>query len=151
MYSIQSTHFVYYNILEVIMLATFGERLRSLRLEHNLTQEELGNKFGLKKSRISQYELNKRQPDDELKKQFAQYFSVTLDYLMGLSDVKNDSKSYIPIEVGDTNNVDDELRELLTSPEFRDILVAFHDYKNWTDEDKREVINFIKFKRMNKN
>lgn len=70
-------------------MPTFGERLKLLRSERNLTQEELGQHFKMKKSRISQYELNKRQADDELKKSFADYFNVSLDYLLGYSDIRN--------------------------------------------------------------
>ena len=51
-------------------MPSFGERLRQLRIEKNLTQEELANYFGLHKTRISQYELNKRQADDEMKKKY---------------------------------------------------------------------------------
>lgn len=68
---------------------TFGERLKELRLENNLTQEELANEFGLHKTRISQYELNKRQADDNMKKNLANYFNVSLDYIMGNSNIRN--------------------------------------------------------------
>ncbi len=70
-------------------MASFGDRLRELRLERNLTQEELAANFGLHKTRISQYELNKRQADDEMKKKIAQFFNVSLDWLMGLTDIRN--------------------------------------------------------------
>ncbi|MFS1351427.1 helix-turn-helix domain-containing protein [Enterococcus faecium] len=33
-----------------------GERIKRLRLERNLTQEELGNRFGLKRAAINKYE-----------------------------------------------------------------------------------------------
>ena len=38
----------------------------------------------------------------------------------------------------------EELQQLLNDP---DTLVAFKDYKNLSDTDKQEIINFIKFKK----
>ena len=70
-------------------MATFGERLRSLRIEKELNQEEFGKLFNMTKSRISQYETSRNEADDETKKIFADYFNVSLDYLMGRSNVRN--------------------------------------------------------------
>lgn len=95
---------------------TFGERLRQLRLDKELTQEELANKFGLHKTRISQYELNKRQADDELKKKFAEYFNVSVDYLIGKTDIKESAEELLKdqrstLALHNNNGIDDELPE----------------------------------------
>ncbi|MCG8501992.1 MAG: helix-turn-helix domain-containing protein [Firmicutes bacterium] len=76
-----------------------GKRLKELRVENNLTQEEFGKNFNLRKSTISQYESGKSRPDDDLKKSFAKFFNVTIDYLLGNSDIRNpyeEDKSVIP-------------------------------------------------------
>lgn len=70
-------------------MATIGDRIKQLRLENNLTQEEFGKIFGIVKSTVSMYESNKSTPDDELKKKIAEYFNVSLDWLMGVSDIRN--------------------------------------------------------------
>lgn len=67
---------------------TLGLRLKMLRTENNLTQEEFGKPYNLKKSTISQYESGSSRPDDELKKQIAIDYNVSLDWLMGNSDIK---------------------------------------------------------------
>lgn len=95
---------------------TFGERLRQLRLDKELTQEELANKFGLHKTRISQYELNKRQADDELKKKFAEYFNVSVDYLIGKTNIKESAEELLKdkratIALHNDNGINDELPE----------------------------------------
>ncbi len=41
---------------EVFKIETMGERIKRLRLEKNLTQEELASKFGLKRAAINKYE-----------------------------------------------------------------------------------------------
>ncbi len=58
-------------------------RLRELRRQRGITMKELGNAFGLAESTISQYETGKRQPDNETLVKFAEYFHVTVDYLLG--------------------------------------------------------------------
>lgn len=70
-------------------MADFQNRLRNLRKALNLSQEELGMKFNLAKSTISQYELGKRTPDSAMLERLADFFDVTVDYLLGRSDIKN--------------------------------------------------------------
>lgn len=41
---------------------TFGERLRKKRLERRITQELLGERIGVDRASISQWEINKTQP-----------------------------------------------------------------------------------------
>lgn len=69
-----------------------GKRLKLLRNESNITQEEFGKPYNLKKSTVSQYESGASKPDDELKKRIARDYNVSLDWLMGLSDIRNPYK-----------------------------------------------------------
>lgn len=59
-----------------------GERLTKLRKQKKLTQQELANVLKISRSSLSQYEINKRQPDYDTLKMFADYFNVTIDYLI---------------------------------------------------------------------
>ncbi|MBO8136763.1 MAG: helix-turn-helix domain-containing protein [Desulfotomaculum sp.] len=68
---------------------SFGKRLKKLREEKGLTQEELGQKLNLKKAVISKYENNRLQPSLETINYLASFFNVTADYLLGLSDHRN--------------------------------------------------------------
>ncbi|SNT06210.1 DNA-binding transcriptional regulator, XRE-family HTH domain [Anaerovirgula multivorans] len=70
-------------------MSNFQNRLRNLRKALDLSQEELGQKFNLAKSTISQYELGKRTPDSIMLEKFADFFNVTVDYLLGRSEIKN--------------------------------------------------------------
>lgn len=69
-------------------MAVFQNRLRELRKSLGLSQEDLGQKFNLAKSTISQYELGKRSPDSVILTKLADFFNVTVDYLLGRTDVK---------------------------------------------------------------
>ena len=64
-----------------------GERLLQLRKDAELTQDELAEILKINKHSISSYERNKSEPPDEIKIAIAKYFNVSVDYLLGLSDV----------------------------------------------------------------
>ena len=70
---------------------TFGNRLRLLRLEKKLNGIELGKIFNYSKSTISSWENETREPSQKVLRCFADYFQVSLDYLLGNSDVRNPS------------------------------------------------------------
>lgn len=61
----------------------FPQRLRALRKERKLTAKALGDKFSLAESTISGYENGVRNPDLDQLEKFADYFGVTVDYLLG--------------------------------------------------------------------
>ena len=63
-----------------------GERLKILRKNKGISQRELGDIIGLKKSTVSLYENNKTEPNDEIKIIIARYFNVSADYLIGVID-----------------------------------------------------------------
>lgn len=79
-------------------MSTLANRIKELRLEKELTQEQFGKLFGIVKSTVSLYESGKSTPDDELKKMMAKYFNCTLDYLMGNSDIRNPYKEESPLQ-----------------------------------------------------
>lgn len=68
------------------MSSTFGERLRDLRKEKNLLQSEFGEMFELSSSAIGAYERNEREPSYYHLLTFADFFNVSLDYLLGRSE-----------------------------------------------------------------
>ncbi len=61
---------------------SFGEKLRNLRNERGLTQAQLGQHLSLSESTISLYESERRSPDREKLKRIANFFNVTVDYLI---------------------------------------------------------------------
>lgn len=62
----------------------FGLRLRQLREERGLSQEQLGKKVDRSKSVISSYENNLKMPPLAILAEFALIFNVSLDYLVGI-------------------------------------------------------------------
>lgn len=74
----------------------FGERLRSLRLESEMSQESLSKELNISQSALGYYENCGRTPDIEFLEKVSNYFNVSVDYLLGHSQaktVKSDVKS----------------------------------------------------------
>lgn len=72
------------------MKTTLGYRIKLLRKEFNLSQIEFAKIIGVNNSTLSQYENNINTPNDEMKIKIANYFDVSLDYLVGRSDIRSD-------------------------------------------------------------
>jgi transcriptional regulator with XRE-family HTH domain len=63
-------------------------RLKELREKRRLNQEGLAIQLNVSQSTISAYEIGERTPDLETLIAIAKFFDVSLDYLVGISDVK---------------------------------------------------------------
>lgn len=69
------------------------QRLLELRKARNLTQQRLAIELGIDQTSISSYECGKYLPTVEVLVKLAEYFGVSTDYLLGLSDVKTPLKT----------------------------------------------------------
>jgi transcriptional regulator with XRE-family HTH domain len=61
---------------------SFGEILRNLMEERDLTQKQLAMELNIAQSTLGGYVQNVREPDFETLKMFARYFHVSTDYLL---------------------------------------------------------------------
>jgi transcriptional regulator with XRE-family HTH domain len=111
----------------------FANRLKSLREEKKLSQEELSQLINISRSTLSMYEINRRQPDPETLQKIADFFDVSVDYLLGRTDKRN---------IDTSNDVDERLHKVMQDlgP---DVLLAFYDLPNMTDEEKENVITLL--------
>lgn len=69
-------------------MANFSTRLKELRKEKDLSQQELANIIKISKSSVNMYERGEREPGFETMESFADFFNVDMDYLMGRQDIK---------------------------------------------------------------
>ncbi|MED2749530.1 helix-turn-helix transcriptional regulator [Bacillus thuringiensis] len=67
----------------------FKQRLKALRLEKKSTQQDVADFLKVAKSNISRFESGKQTPSRETVTKLAQYFNVTVDYMLGLSEYPN--------------------------------------------------------------
>ncbi len=74
----------------------FGDRLKGLREEKGITQKELGKVISISDRVIGYYESNDRFPRDEkILKILADYFNVSIDYLVGRTNLRTPQGEYI--------------------------------------------------------
>jgi transcriptional regulator with XRE-family HTH domain len=64
-------------------------RIKNLREEFNMTQQELADKINGAKSTIAMYEKEDRKPSMEVLIKLAEIFNCSIDYLLGKSDIRN--------------------------------------------------------------
>lgn len=88
-------------------------RLRELRVRRGLTQAEFGKIFNASQNTVSNWEKGIRKIDNDHLLEFASFFSVSVDYLLGRAD------SYVPTQAN-TEKIQpaakgDELDEKLIS------------------------------------
>mgnify|MGYP000988210218 FL=1 len=114
-----------------------GQRIKQLRKENKITQEELGKMFGMVKSTISLYENGKSNPDDEIKQKIADQFNVSIDWLLGRTDERRTADEII---------AEYKEKEL----EFEELFDRFNIYfegKKLTEKDKKSIISFLQMLR----
>ncbi|MCL7871014.1 helix-turn-helix domain-containing protein [Bacillus altitudinis] len=104
-----------------------GDRLRSLREKHNLTQEQIAKIIGISRGTYAHYEINKRRPDYETLIKITDIFNVSLDFLLT-------GKEF------DSSN-EDMWKELL-DPKTE---LFFKDLKDAPDDKIEELIQFWEF------
>jgi transcriptional regulator with XRE-family HTH domain len=70
------------------MISIFSQRLKELREQREWTQEYLGSLVNVSDVTINRYEKDNRKPDQELLRSLADIFDVSIDYLLGRTDIK---------------------------------------------------------------
>lgn len=108
----------------------FGDRLKELREEKELKQAELANLFNISPSTIGMYEQNRRTPDFALLNSIADYFGVSIDYLLGRTNIRNYEENTIAA------HTDDRTQQL--SEEGRKKLDDFIDYLIFEEMKKKD-------------
>lgn len=96
---------------------TMGARIQKLLNERNLTQREMGEILNLEPNTINGYIHNRRFPDFETASHIATYFNTSLDYLAGISNVRDAHNQTMTLEenvlLNNYRKLDDNHREFL--------------------------------------
>ncbi|MGZ9782497.1 helix-turn-helix domain-containing protein [Bacillus pseudomycoides] len=111
----------------------FPTRLKQIRREHKLTQEQLGEKINVTKVSISGYENGNRTPDTETLQKLADCFDISVDYLLGRTNKRS------------LNDTPDESNQPLNDPELG---LWFKDIKDASPEKQEELRQFWEFIKM---
>lgn len=89
----------------------FSEKLKELRKGKGMTQQALADVLNLTKGAIAMWETGKRTPDAEMLKELANYFNVTVDFILnheteGLDDINSSNSEGL----SDPTNSQDDLK-----------------------------------------
>ncbi|MDB7083005.1 helix-turn-helix transcriptional regulator [Erysipelatoclostridium ramosum] len=126
----------------------FAQRVKQLRKNKHLTGEQLGNVLGITKTGISYWENGRSVPDNEMLLKLADFFDVSIDYLLGKTDIetKIDKSTYY----GDYDEVVEYLKD---NPEHLDVYkrilnddhfaLLFDKTKDLTPEEIDVIISVI--------
>ena len=66
----------------------YGERLKKLRENRKLSQQQLAEKLNINRSTYARYELSQTQPDYETLQKLADFYDVSTDYILTGIDSK---------------------------------------------------------------
>ena len=69
-------------------MISFGNRLRALREDLDLSSAQLANELNISTRALNYYENDAREPSFPLLIKIADYFNVSTDYLLGRTNVK---------------------------------------------------------------
>lgn len=113
-------------------MTSFKDRLRTLRKQNLLSQQELADKMGVSKQTISQYERGVREPDFESLEALCDIFNVSSDYILGKVNITMRFLTECDLE-------------LLNRPSLSsDELSLLEDFRELNDEGKAIARNTVR-------
>ena len=76
-----------------------GERLKKLVKEKGMEQQEVAAELGMKSPTFNAYVANPREPSAAKLKLFAKYFDVSVDYLIGYTELRRPYLAHLSEEI----------------------------------------------------
>lgn len=119
----------------------FHDRLKELRKEKDLYQKELADKLNIGRTTIANYEQGKRFPDKDTLNKIADYFNVSVDYLLGRTNHRQDPNEKI------TKALEEQPELLDFWEQFKkreSMQLLFKQTRNMSDKSIQDVVNFMK-------
>lgn len=114
----------------------FKDMLKYFRIKEGLSQSELAEKLGMSASRISMYEVGKREPDFESEEKIAHFFNTDLNTLRG-RDVETNSNKISDPDIRRIQRAREKMSEQEKSKMMKILEASFDDYfgDDFIDED----------------
>nr|WP_213974942.1 helix-turn-helix transcriptional regulator [Tepidanaerobacter acetatoxydans] len=117
-----------------------GNRIKTLREREGLTQIEFAKILNISNTTLSQYESGQRVPSDEIKTKIADFFGVTIDFLLGRTDTPTPAD-----KISESVSDDPELAKFWDElKEREDLQLLFKQTREMSPEDIKKIIRIIK-------
>lgn len=110
-------------------------RLKTLRNSLNITQKELASFLGINQNTYSYWENGKVKIDSDSLSKLSNYFGVSVDYILGISDEKKEDSVKTP---SSENKVSPSLQTL------------YKVASELSEEQIQDVLDYIQFKKYQK-
>lgn len=107
----------------------FNDRLKDLRIQKNLTQQELADLLKITRVTYRNYETGTNEPKFRTLLELGKIFNVTTDYLLGVTDINEFDRTY----------------EENIQKSFREIQEATDVYENKLDTALYRLINMVEY------
>lgn len=121
-------------------MADFETRLKSLRNERNLNQSEVAEELGIARTTYANYEQGTRFPGKENLIAIAEYFGVSIDYLLG----ETDEQQSLDKVVNKISDDEDLLEFYMAVKENEDLKRLFKHSKDLSSKSLKQIVEIIK-------
>jgi transcriptional regulator with XRE-family HTH domain len=135
-----------------------GDKIRELRKNNKITQQELAKAINLSRSAVGMLESNKNGASPDKLKEIADFFGVTIDYLLAnnkqienIEEIKKERDYSLTIK--EQENIDDEAKKIIEelSMSFSKIRDSFSEVDYFAVENAiRTTLESIKIKNKKK-
>lgn len=109
------------NESEIIKI--FSKRVKKLRKKHNITQRELAKKLDITSSAVGTYEQEKQLPRVSKVSELATLFNVSVDYLLGHTDIPESVNSIIKA-ISKNNKLYMLWQRIITKDKYKELLLT---------------------------
>ena len=122
---------------------------KKLRTEKKITQEKISSDLKISRSNYSRYENGKREPDFKTLKKLADYFNVSIDYLLGREYEIQDKNSIYHVEESslayEVKNklgiyIEELVKDVLSDEQLKQIILI---YRSLPENEKQMVLQII--------
>ena len=113
-----------------------AKTLKELRTAHHTTQSQLANIIGVSQQAVAQWENDKADPDNAILIKLADYFNVTIDYLVGRTNKNNTNELNLSITL-DQIDIIKRLQSLDEAAQE----IALDNIKNTLDNYQRLIMH----------
>ncbi|MFC7783318.1 helix-turn-helix domain-containing protein [Rossellomorea sp. GCM10028870] len=107
-------------------MSSLGSNIKKLRERENISQKDFAQKIGVSNVVLSRYEKDERKPDYDMLKKIADYFEVSIDFLLGREEKANSKEDTL-----------EEVNKLVK--EYGIEQFGFFDIEKWKDLSQEDI------------
>ena len=111
-------------------------RIKQLRMEAGILQADLAQQLKVRQNTVSTWETGRSEPDLDALRELSRIFGVSIDYILGNTDIKN------PLTSEDMSGLTEKQIKILEmmdqmTPEQQDEMVRQAEYQLWSQQRQR--------------